>query len=197
MKQTRSLQTSGITYPATLRYKSRRLELSITRLLKSQNLFNLILVHEVRANDYHIQRSSNTKINVRVCIKVPVIPHRKHSMVPLEGSICECCILEITVMCCVDHSELCGGKNTSIFVSNLLIHIANTMLSKLPLDDSMYHPDPSLITKFYYSSFTNRCTFIELWLKFTLKLDGSYMFRSTTIIRELAIEPAEHSTQIY
>jgi len=31
--------------------------------------------------------------------------------------------------------------------------------------------------------------FLELWLKFTLKLDGSYMFRSSTIIRELAIEP--------
>ena len=30
---------------------------------------------------------------------------------------------------------------------------------------------------------------LELRLKFTLKLDGSYMFRSTTIIRELAIEP--------
>jgi len=30
---------------------------------------------------------------------------------------------------------------------------------------------------------------LELWLQFTLKSDGSYMFRSTTIIRELAIEP--------
>ena len=30
---------------------------------------------------------------------------------------------------------------------------------------------------------------LELRLKFTLKLDGSYTFRSTTIIRELAIEP--------
>ena len=30
---------------------------------------------------------------------------------------------------------------------------------------------------------------LELWLKFTLKLDGSYMFRSTTIFRELAVEP--------
>jgi len=30
---------------------------------------------------------------------------------------------------------------------------------------------------------------LERWLKFTLKLYGSYMFRSTTIIRELAIEP--------
>ena len=30
---------------------------------------------------------------------------------------------------------------------------------------------------------------LKLWLKFTLKLCGSYMFRSTTIIRELAIEP--------
>jgi len=30
---------------------------------------------------------------------------------------------------------------------------------------------------------------LELRLKFTLQLDGSYMFRSTTIIRELVIEP--------
>jgi len=30
---------------------------------------------------------------------------------------------------------------------------------------------------------------LEVWLKFTLKLDGSYMFRSTTIIRKLANEP--------
>ena len=30
---------------------------------------------------------------------------------------------------------------------------------------------------------------LQLWLQFTLKLDGSYVFRSTTIIRELAIEP--------
>jgi len=30
---------------------------------------------------------------------------------------------------------------------------------------------------------------LELWLKFTLKLDGSYVFRATTVIRELAIEP--------
>jgi len=30
---------------------------------------------------------------------------------------------------------------------------------------------------------------LELWLKFTLKLYGSYIFRSTTIIRELASEP--------
>jgi len=30
---------------------------------------------------------------------------------------------------------------------------------------------------------------LKLWLQFTLKLDGSYTFRSTTIIRELAIEP--------
>ena len=30
---------------------------------------------------------------------------------------------------------------------------------------------------------------LKLWLQFTLKLDGYYMFRSTTIIRELAIEP--------
>jgi len=30
---------------------------------------------------------------------------------------------------------------------------------------------------------------LKLRLQFTLKLDGSYMFRSTTINRELAIEP--------
>jgi len=30
---------------------------------------------------------------------------------------------------------------------------------------------------------------LKLLLKFALKLGGSYMFRSTTIIRELAIEP--------
>jgi len=30
---------------------------------------------------------------------------------------------------------------------------------------------------------------LELLLKLTLKLDGSYMFWSMTIIRELAIEP--------
>ena len=30
---------------------------------------------------------------------------------------------------------------------------------------------------------------LKLWLKFTLKSGGSYMFRSTTIIRELATEP--------
>ena len=30
---------------------------------------------------------------------------------------------------------------------------------------------------------------LKLWLQFTLKLAGSYMFRSTTIIRELVIEP--------
>jgi len=110
MKQTRSFETSGITYPATLRYKPRRLELSIIRPLKNQNLFNLILVHEVRATDQHVQKPLNTKINIRVCIKVPVIPYRKHSVVPLEGPIHESCILEITVMCCVDHSELCGKK---------------------------------------------------------------------------------------
>jgi len=39
------------------------------------------------------------------------------------------------------------------------------------------------------SSFINRCTFIKTLIKFTLKLGASYMFRSTTIIRELAIEP--------
>jgi len=30
---------------------------------------------------------------------------------------------------------------------------------------------------------------LKLWLQFTLKLDGFYMFLSMTIIRELAIEP--------
>ena len=30
---------------------------------------------------------------------------------------------------------------------------------------------------------------LTLWLQFTIKLDGSHMFQSTTIIRELAIEP--------
>jgi len=30
---------------------------------------------------------------------------------------------------------------------------------------------------------------LKFCLKFTLKLRGRYMFRSTTIIRELAIEP--------
>ena len=30
---------------------------------------------------------------------------------------------------------------------------------------------------------------LEFRLKFTFKLDGSYVFRSTTIIRDLAIEP--------
>jgi hypothetical protein len=29
---------------------------------------------------------------------------------------------------------------------------------------------------------------LKFLFKFTLKLDGSYMFRSTTIIRELAVE---------
>jgi len=37
---------------------------------------------------------------------------------------------------------------------------------------------------------------LKLWLEFTLKLDGSYMFRSTTIIRELAIEPGWSYTDI-
>ena len=32
---------------------------------------------------------------------------------------------------------------------------------------------------------------LELRLKFTLKLDGYYMFRSTSVIRELAIEPGQ------
>jgi len=30
---------------------------------------------------------------------------------------------------------------------------------------------------------------LKFSLQFTLKLDGSFLFRSTTIIRELAIEP--------
>jgi len=30
---------------------------------------------------------------------------------------------------------------------------------------------------------------LKFWLQFILKLDGSYMFRFTTIIRELEIEP--------
>jgi hypothetical protein len=40
-----------------------------------------------------------------------------------------------------------------------------------------------------HSSFTNRCTFIRALITIYIKLYGSYMFRSTTIIRELAIEP--------
>jgi len=62
----------------------------------------------------------------------------------------------------------------------------------------------SLGPKFNIKYFFYRCTvhsdihtvhsptnahLLELRLKLTLKLDGSYMFRSTTIIRELAIEP--------
>jgi len=150
MKQTRSFETSGITYPATLRYKPRRLELWITRLLKRQNLFNFIPVHEVRATDRHVQKPLNNKINVRVCIKVSVIRHRKHSVVPLKGPIRECCILEIPVMCCVDHPErttLCGEKYKHFCV---LTHIAITRLKTSPLDDGMYHPEPSfIITKSY------------------------------------------------
>jgi len=38
-------------------------------------------------------------------------------------------------------------------------------------------------------SFTNRCTFIKTLIKIYIKLDGCYMFHSTAIIRELAIEP--------
>ena len=49
----------------------------------------------------------------------------------------------------------------------------------------------SLHRTFWYShsSFTNRCTFINTLIKIYIELDGSYMFRSTAIIRELAIEP--------
>ena len=49
----------------------------------------------------------------------------------------------------------------------------------------------SLHRAFWYShsSFTNRCTFIKTLITICIKLDGSYTFRSTTIIRELAIEP--------
>jgi hypothetical protein len=133
-------------HPATLRYKPHRLGLSIIRLLKSQNLFNFILVHEVRATDRHVQKPLNNKINVRVCIKVSVIPHRKHSVVPLKGPIRECCILEIPAMCCVDHTErttLCGEKYNLFCV---LTHIAITRLKTSPFDDGMYHPEPSLVT---------------------------------------------------
>ena len=41
---------------------------------------------------------------------------------------------------------------------------------------------------FIISSFTNKCTFIKTLMKIYIKLNGSYMFRPTTIIRELAIE---------
>jgi len=40
-----------------------------------------------------------------------------------------------------------------------------------------------------HSSFTNRWTYTKTLIKFTLELYGSYTFRFTTIIRELAIEP--------
>ena len=40
-----------------------------------------------------------------------------------------------------------------------------------------------------HSSFIDRCTFIKTLITIYIQLDGSYMFRSTTIIRELAIEP--------
>ena len=58
----------------------------------------------------------------------------------------------------------------------------------------------------YCSDFFYRCTvhsnihtvhsptdahLVKLWLKFTLKLDGSYWFRSTTIIRELELSLAK------
>jgi len=41
-----------------------------------------------------------------------------------------------------------------------------------------------------HSSFTNRCKFIQTLITIYIKLDGSYMFQSTTIIRELVIEPS-------
>ena len=44
--------------------------------------------------------------------------------------------------------------------------------------------------------FTNRCTFIRTFITIYVKLDGCYMFRSTTIIRELATEPGESYTHI-
>jgi len=40
-----------------------------------------------------------------------------------------------------------------------------------------------------YTSFANRCTFINPLIRIYITLDGFCMFRSTTIIRELAIEP--------
>jgi len=39
-----------------------------------------------------------------------------------------------------------------------------------------------------HNSFKNRCTFIKTFITIYTKLDDSYVFRSTTIIRELAIE---------
>jgi len=45
------------------------------------------------------------------------------------------------------------------------------------------------IYNYSHSSFTNRRTFIKTLITIYIKLDISYMFRSTTIIRELAIEP--------
>jgi hypothetical protein len=59
---------------------------------------NLILVHEVRATDHRVQKHLNSTTDVWVCIKIPVIPHREHSVVPLEGPIREYYILEITVI---------------------------------------------------------------------------------------------------
>jgi len=51
----------------------------------------------------------------------------------------------------------------------------------------------SLHRAFWYShsSFTNKIHthLLKLWLQLTLKLCGSYIFWSTTIIRELTIEP--------
>jgi len=46
---------------------------------------------------------------------------------------------------------------------------------------------PCILIFIYF--ITNRCTFINILIKIYIKLDGSYMFRSTTIIRELAIDP--------
>ena len=55
--------------------------------------------------------------------------------------------------------------------------------------NSQYRKFLSLYRAFWYShsSFTNRCTFIKTLIK--IYINGSYMFRSTTIIKELEIEP--------
>ena len=45
------------------------------------------------------------------------------------------------------------------------------------------------ITGLKFISIHRDAHLLKLRLKFTLKLGGCYMFRSTTIIRELAIEP--------
>ena len=47
--------------------------------------------------------------------------------------------------------------------------------------------------------YVNKCKQSRSYLKhlvISLKLDGSYMFRSTTIIRELAIEPGQRYIDI-